>query len=89
MIRDGSRYTDAEFIWAPARDTTKFAAYLNTITVLTAPYFVHIVREGDTLHTLASLYYRDTDKWWLLADANPQIFSPLHIRPGDPVRVPQ
>lgn len=89
MITEESRYVDAEFSWVPARGTEKYAAFLNTVTVLTAPYFVHIAREGDTLHTISALYYRKPDRWWLLADANPHIFSPLHVRPGDPVRVPQ
>ncbi len=88
-LTQSSRYVDGEFLWVPGRGTDKYAVSLNTVTLLTAPYIVHVAREGDTLHTLAVTYYQREDRWWILADANPHVFNPFDLQPGDPIRVPQ
>lgn len=45
-------------------------------------------QDGDTLQHLAGKYYNDAEKWWIIADANPQIIYPDDIAPGTVLRIP-
>lgn len=45
-------------------------------------------QDGDTLQHLAGKYYNDAEKWWVIADANPQIIYPDDIAPGTVLRIP-
>jgi nucleoid-associated protein YgaU len=48
------------------------------------------VREGDRLDLLATKFYRNPRKWWLIADANPHILSPEDLlKPGEVILVPR
>jgi hypothetical protein len=38
--------------------------------------FRHTVEEGDRLDHLAFKYYQQSQKWWRIADANPEFLSP-------------
>lgn len=89
-LRSDSRYGESEFLWVTTQGRgAKLTTYLDTITLLTAAYRVHIVREDDTIQMLASLYYGDATKWNVLADANPHLFNPHELTPGDMMRIPQ
>lgn len=48
----------------------------------------HVVHEGDRLDLLAARYYNDPEMWWVIADANPEVFYPGDIAPGTVVRIP-
>jgi len=54
----------------------------------------HVVREGDTLWTLAARYFRGIDRpaglWWVIADFQPEpIHDPtLALEPGTVLVVP-
>lgn len=89
MISEQSRYRNAEF-----RIVTTDAG--NIMTVYTPPvlfpstrYDVYLVREGDRLENLAEVFYQDPTKWYLIADANPQVFFPDDITPGTRIRIPR
>ncbi len=41
--------------------------------------FLHRVQKADRLDLLAHKFYRDPDKWWLIADANPAWQLPSEI----------
>lgn len=48
------------------------------------------VREGDRLDLLATKFYRNPRKWWLIADANPQYLSPEDLlTPGQVILIPR
>ena len=66
----------------------KRTIYLNTVVTMNAPYTVSMIRSGDTFDNTAFKSYRNATRWWQLADANPQIFYPLDIAPGDQIRIP-
>lgn len=42
----------------------------------------------DTFESLAFRFYSDANKWYILADANPQIFWPLDLESGVEIIVP-
>jgi hypothetical protein len=50
--------------------------------------FMVEVKEGDRLDILANELYGDENLEWILMDANPQYTSPLDIKPGDFINVP-
>ncbi len=43
---------------------------------------------GDTFEKLADRFYQDASKWYVLADANPEIFYPLDLTAGTVIKVP-
>lgn len=49
---------------------------------------IHTVKDGETLHSIAYQYYRDSGKWYLIAVAN-HIFNPFkEIIPGIKLIIP-
>ena len=42
---------------------------------------------GDTMDSLAYLYYGREDLWWRIADANPRL-TPTGLSPGDTLIIP-
>lgn len=92
MIGVSSRYAVGEQQWVrttgPHGRGNKQTIYLNTVTVLVNPYTVALVRETDSMAQYAYRAYHDPKRWWVIADANPQVFYPLDARPGQSIRVP-
>ena len=51
---------------------------------------VYTVREGDRLDLLAHKFVLDPRKWWLIADANPDVLTLEEMLvPGRPLRIPR
>lgn len=89
-LSERSRYTEGAFHWVSTKKRgPEYTVYLNTVTYLTVPYTVHVVREGDTLANLATRYLSDAKRWWILADCNPHAFYPGELEPGMTLRVPR
>jgi hypothetical protein len=53
-----------------------------------APYARYQVIQGETYQLLADRMWGDAGMWWRIADANPQIFFPDDLKPGDIIRLP-
>ncbi len=49
---------------------------------------VHVVRDGDTLHSVAHHTYGDPNRWRLIAEAN-GVDNPLHLRRGAALDLPR
>jgi Contractile injection system tube protein/LysM domain len=49
---------------------------------------VHVVRDGDSLQSVAHNTYGDPNRWRLIAEAN-GIDNPLHLRRGTPLNLPR
>jgi Contractile injection system tube protein/LysM domain len=49
---------------------------------------VHVVRDGDSLQSVAHKTYGDPGRWRLIAEAN-GIDNPLHLRRGTPLNLPR
>lgn len=57
--------------------------------VLVEPEFTeHIVRENDTMQSIALQYFGSGGKWGIIARANPFV-DPEKLRPGMPIRIPK
>lgn len=54
----------------------------------TGRYTLYTVRQGDTLESIAARLLGSTERYWELADLNPQIKFPLDISTGDTIRIP-
>lgn len=48
-----------------------------------------MAREGDSFQLLATTLLGAADRWWELADANPQVRYPLDLKMGDILVVPE
>lgn len=84
-----SRYTSGEVLWVNTKKRgNKQTVYLNTVVELSQPYTVAILRETDAMAHYAYRAYGDPNRWWTIADINPQIFYPFDIIPGAQMRVP-
>lgn len=56
----------------------------------TASSFLHYeVKVGDRFDLLAYAYFEDSTLWWLIADANPEVFYPDDLVPGSIIRIPR
>lgn len=53
-----------------------------------APYVVYKVSYGDRLDGIAAAVLGDSELWWRIADANPELLYPDQLTPGLLIRVP-
>ena len=90
MFFEGSRYqrvddatlTDGEGRTLPLKRTRE--------PVSTELALIYQAREGDRLDSLAFKFFHDPRKWWLIADANPDVLVPDQLlEPGTLVRIPK
>lgn len=87
-IYQGSRYEDSPVVsvrkteesWVPT-------VFRPTGSLLSTRGEIHTV-EGETLQHLAARFFNDAEKWWILADVNPQILYPDDIPAGTVLRIP-
>lgn len=88
-IYEESRYESADVLPVQAADGVYRATVIPTRTV-TPPelYTTHRVRVGDRLDLLAGLAYDDAELWWIISDANPQLFYPDSLVPGQLIKIP-
>lgn len=54
----------------------------------TTRYTLYTVRQGDTLESIAARLLGTTERYWELADLNPQVKFPLDIDTGTVIRIP-
>jgi len=90
MFFDGSRYhrvPDAGFVDGEGR---RVQLKRTREPVETELALIYQVRQGDRLDALAYKFFRDPRKWWLIADANPDVLTPEQLLvPGRQLRIPK
>jgi hypothetical protein len=88
-IPPSSRYRQLDVYQAPDAAGTHHPTVpiRRDLSVGTGQPRVHVVVAGDTMESLAHTYLEASDKWWVIADANPRMF-PLDLVPGSPVIIP-
>ena len=85
MIFQGSRYTKTDLMVGQPRRTLALRRIPNTPSALE-----HVVMEGERLDHLATRFYADTEKYWLILDGNPAELDPFVLLvPGRRIRIPQ
>jgi nucleoid-associated protein YgaU len=52
-------------------------------------YYLYTSREGDTFDIIASRFFNDPERYWEIADINPQVEWPDQIPVGTIIRIPQ
>ena len=90
MFFKGSRYKNIpEYSVMDASGNVSKAKSLRWIPD-TSGTFMHTVKESDRLDLLAYKYYGDPKKWWLICDANSEVFLPLDLlkEPGKKIIIP-
>jgi nucleoid-associated protein YgaU len=60
----------------------------NPTTIGLAGLATHVVRDGDTLQSIAFAHYRDPTRWRTIAEAN-QIDDPMRLRRGASLTIPR
>lgn len=89
MIYEESRYEMARILPAVGSDGVFRSTIVPRVPpALPAEYTVHRVVFGDRLDTLAYAAYGDAELWWRISDANPELFFPDSLVPGQLIRVP-
>lgn len=49
----------------------------------------HTIGEGETLHSIARIYYRTSYSWFIIADANPDIIDDIFdLTVGETILIP-
>ena len=57
--------------------------YLLTVPPLPdPPTDTYMVRATEHMSFIAHMFYGDSKRWWVIADANPQVRYPLDLAPG-------
>lgn len=51
-------------------------------------FIEHLVKDEETLFSIARKYYKETDLWYRIAEANPEI-DPVELITGTSLIVPQ
>jgi len=88
-VYDSDQYpvTDEETGELSVRSLT--TVYLLTTLPLPAPPKVQVmVRETDDMPLLAYEALNEATKWWVLADANPQVRHPFDLKTSDVIYIP-
>ena len=85
MFVKASRYRNLPN--AVARDVSGVKSESKSLRLLTevSGEFLHTVEENDRLDHLAYKYYRRSDHWWRICDANPEFLSPRSLLGREPV----
>lgn len=50
--------------------------------------FTVVSRLGDRFDSLATKYYKDATKWWIIAKANNMVNGSIFIEPGKKIIIP-
>jgi nucleoid-associated protein YgaU len=89
MILIGSRYMGQPVVSVPIDVNGDAAsAVFGPPPIFPTSFAYYTVVQGDRMDTIASRLYGVPDYWWLIADANPEIFYPDDLVVGSVIRIP-
>ena len=90
MFFSGSRYQRVQdATWSDEAGTT-LTLKRTREPVTTQAALTYQVRTGDRLDALAQKFYHDPRKWWLIADANPDVLTLEQLlEPGMQLVIPR
>ena len=87
----GSRYENAvvDFVsFTSSQDAAPIVFYeFSNIGLIN--YNTYTWKEGDRLDQLAMQFYSNPEKWWLIAEYNPEVTDHQNIPAGTVLRIPR
>lgn len=83
-LLEGEQGMESLQVKTNSRDTL----YLQMSEALGRGMLEYYAREGENMTWQAYKYLQDSKRWWEIAMANPEIWYPLDIVPGDYMRMP-
>lgn len=90
MIGPNSRYATASIITTVGpNDDTRQEMKVPFPRSKIVTYTYHRVVDGQRIDVIANEYYGDGRLWWVIADANPEVFDWLDLEAGQIIRVPR
>jgi nucleoid-associated protein YgaU len=69
-------------------NTYKIHKIRKTTISPSAGFRLYTTRAGDTFEKLAASEYGDARKWYVIADANPDVFFPMDLEVGIQIVIP-
>jgi hypothetical protein len=88
MIFKGSRYDKVGAYSVTAADGRTVTALRIRFIPDTPAGFLHTFTADERLDLLAFTFYRNPEKFWLIADANPELDPEDLLEPGRQLRIP-
>jgi len=89
-IYQNSRYmnADIEFISLVEYGDANPVVFYEIPSIGQIDYFKYTWKSGDRLDLLAETFYKTPRKWWVIAEANPEIVDIATITAGTVIRIP-
>lgn len=86
----GSRYRFGETIQIQdsSGESSRIHVLRETTNIPAQGARLYTVQAGDTFEKIAEREYSDGNKWYVIADANPEVFWPLDLVAGMQMRIP-
>lgn len=97
MISTNSRYIDSVLVTQPklSGNQTSNTQPPNILVITpsqpvnyTFNFVFYVVHGADRIDTLAYDFYGDPTKWWVIADANPEVMNWFNLSEGMIIRIP-
>ena len=88
MVFKGSRYTNISVYQTNNADGQIVAALKPRFISQTAAGYLHAYTAGERLDLIAYKFYRNPEKFWLIADANNEMDPEDLLEPGRQLRIP-
>lgn len=88
-IFDGSRYAGNRLaLVTDPQNVTRVTIMPLSPIIWSFNYSIYVWTEGDRVDLLAFTRYQDPEKWWVIANANPEIMDWTEIPVGTIIRIP-
>lgn len=72
----------------PTREVHQSLYRLPVLPLPESPDRTQLMTIGDTYPLIAKRELNDSEKWWIIAEANTQIRHPLDLKPNDVIFIP-
>jgi nucleoid-associated protein YgaU len=90
VVFKGSRYAGVQVIQPLRADGTRPRVLVSRVITPAGGVLSHVVSEGERLDQLATRFYVEPTKYWLILDANLEVLNPFELlRAGDRIQIPQ
>jgi nucleoid-associated protein YgaU len=89
MITSNSRYAASTVVTVETVAGKDVQAIVPSAAVsYTFSYVFYTATPGDRIDKIANAFYSDPTRWWVIADANPEIMDWTAIPGGTTIRIP-